>query len=169
MQNVLIGGIGNVMLGDHGTGPFAIKVLESQYAFDSAVKLVQLPASVVDLQPYLSGADIAILINAVDFGGQPGDIRLFRERDMLTPFRALKGEFLLSLQRLDTMPSKLLLIGMQGRRFTPGLQLSTPVRDCIPHVIDAVLRELRSLGVSYLPRPSSRLKAFGSLISQRAA
>jgi hypothetical protein len=45
---------------------------------------------------------------------------------------------------------------MQGSRFHQGLQLSRPVRDCIPHVTDAVLRELRALGIWYAPKPNPR-------------
>jgi hypothetical protein len=50
---------------------------------------------------------------------------------------------------------------MQGRHFHPGLPLSRPVRDCIPHVIDAVLRELRALGIWYAPKPKPARGSIG--------
>ena len=34
MKSSLIGGIGNVLLGDDGVGPYVVRLLESQYIFD---------------------------------------------------------------------------------------------------------------------------------------
>jgi hypothetical protein len=50
------------------------------------------------------------------------------------------------------MPEVLLLIGMQGSGFEAGAPISSPVRQCVPHVIDAVLRELHRLNVWYEPK-----------------
>jgi len=164
MSKVLIAGIGNVLLGDDGVGPFAIKVLESQYDFPGNVELADLGTPGFDLPVHLSGADAVILVDSAKFGGEAGDIRLFRKDDILRdPPRAridphspaLRESFSL-LELMGAIPREFLMIGMQGSRFEPGSTLSKPVRLCIPHVIDAVRRELYRLNVWCEPKDSIR-------------
>ena len=42
MKSILIGGIGNVLLGDDGLGPYVIRLLESQYEFSDEIELADL-------------------------------------------------------------------------------------------------------------------------------
>ena len=44
MKEVLIGGIGNVLLGDDGVGPFVLQILASRYEFEGGVELIDRPA-----------------------------------------------------------------------------------------------------------------------------
>jgi len=160
MNKVLIAGIGNVLLGDDGIGPFAIKVLESQYDFDGNVELVDLGTPGLDLPVYLSGADAVILVDSAKFGGETGDIRLFRKQEILRnppraridPHSPALTESISLLELMGAMPREFLMIGMQGGRFEPGSTLSRRVRLCIPHIIDAVRRELRRLSVWCAPK-----------------
>lgn len=160
MRKLLIAGIGNVLLGDDGVGPFVIKLLESRYDFSSDVVLADLGTPALDLPVQLSGADAVILVDSAKFGGKAGDIRLFRKEEILKlplsvridPHSPALRESLFQLELMGTMPEDLLLIGMQGSSFEPGAPLSSPVRQCVPHVIDAVLRELHRLDVSCEPK-----------------
>ena len=42
MRTALIGGIGNVLLGDDGVGPYILRLLESQYDFGDGIELLDL-------------------------------------------------------------------------------------------------------------------------------
>jgi len=162
MSEVLIAGIGNVLLGDDGVGPFSVKVLESQYDFPHNVELADLGTPGLDLPVYLLGADAVILVDSAKFGGEAGDIRMFRKQEILNippstridPHSPTLRESFSLLELLGAIPREFLMIGMQGGRFDPGSGLSTPVRLCIPHIIDAVLRELRRLNVWCEPKAS---------------
>ena len=162
MSKVLIAGIGNVLLGDDGIGPFTIKVLESQYDFPDNVELADLGTPGLDLPVHVAGADAAILVDSAKFGGEAGDIRLFRNQEILShppraridPHSPALTESLSLLELMGAMPRELLMIGMQGGHFEPGTTLSTPVRLCIPHIIDAVRRELLRLNVRCVPKAS---------------
>lgn len=148
-MKILIGGIGNALLGDHGIGPFAIGALKSDYVFDNEVELVAIETSPLDLRIYTRDTDAVVLITAANFAGRPGDIRLFRKHEIPSP-TPFGTDF--PYLPIEAMPEEVLLIGMQGSRFTRGLELSRPVRDCIPHVTDAVLRELRRLKAGCAPK-----------------
>jgi hydrogenase maturation protease len=162
MRKLLIAGIGNVLLGDDGVGPFVIRLLEARYDFPEDVELADLGTPALDLPLHLSGADAVILIDSAKFGGAPGDIRLFRKDEILRipprprsdPHSPALRESLSQLELMGMMPGELLLIGMQGSHFGVGPALSSVVRQCIPHVIDAVLRELYRLDVWWEPKSS---------------
>ena len=151
-----------MLLGDDGVGPFVIETLKSEYDFPDNVELADLGMPALDLFVHFAGAEAAILVHAANFGGAPGDIRLFHKQDILrNPARARLDPHGLSLSEsmslfefVGAIPSEFLMIGMQGGRFEPGPTLSTPVRHCIVHIIDAVQRELRRLNVSYTPKKS---------------
>jgi len=160
MSRVLIAGIGNVLLGDDGVGPFVIKVLESQFEFQADVELADLGTPGLDLPLYLSRAKALILVDSAKFGGEAGAIRLFRNRDILqnaprmridTHSPALVESIALT-ELMGLLPRELLMIGVQGSGFEPGSTLSRPVRQCIPHIIDAVRRELHRLSVWCEPK-----------------
>ena len=162
MSKVVIAGIGNVLLGDDGVGPFVIKVLESEYDFPDNVELADLGTTGLDLPVHFAGADAVILVDSAKFGGEAGDIRLFRKAEILRnprqgrtdPHSPALIESLSLLELMGAMPREFLMIGMQGNRFDPGSTLSTRVRQCIPHIIDAVRRELRRLNVWCVPKES---------------
>ena len=164
MSKVLIAGIGNVLLGDDGVGPFVIKVLESEYDFADGVELADLGTPGLDLPVHLGGADAVILVDSAKLGGEAGDIRLFRKQEILSsppraridPHSPALTESISLLELMGSMPREFLMIGMQGGRFDPGSTLSPPVRLCIPHIVDAVLRELRRLNVWCCPKASAK-------------
>ena len=157
MRKVLIAGIGNVLLGDDGVGPFVIQQLESNYGFSSNVELADLGTPALDLAEYLAGADVVILIDSAKFGGEPGDIRIFRKseilrippRPRLDPHSPALRESLSLLELMGRMPRELLLIGVQGGCFDSASKLSSPLRECVPDIVDVVLREVRKLNVEY--------------------
>jgi hydrogenase maturation protease len=160
VKKVLIAGIGNVLLGDDGVGPFAIKVLEAEYDFQENVELADLGTPGLDLQLYLSGADAVILVDSAELGGEAGAIRLFRKQDILRipprtridPHSPALRESISLAELIGATPGELLMIGVQGSRFEPGSTLSSSVRQRIPYVIDAVRKELYALGVRCEPK-----------------
>jgi hydrogenase maturation protease len=166
-MRLLIAGIGNVLLGDDGVGPFVIKVLESQYDFAESVELADLGTPGLDLPVYFSGADAVILIDSAKFGGEAGAMRMFRKDEIVgTPPRAridphspALRESISLVELTGAMPRELLLIGVEGRGFEPGSPLSTPVRQSIPMVIDAVRRELYRLHAWCEPKASAGIPA----------
>ena len=94
-------------------------------------------------------------------------MRLFRKdeivwtppRTRIDPHSPALRESISLVELTGAMPRELLLIGVQGRSFEPGLVLSTPVRQCLPLVIDAVRRELHRLNTWCEPKASAGIPA----------
>ena len=69
-------GIGNTTMGDDGAG---VKVLD---ILPDDINKIDLATGGMTLLHKLENLDMAIICDAVDFGGQPGEIRVFRPEDV---------------------------------------------------------------------------------------
>ena len=83
MRNVLIGGIGGVLLGDDGVGPYVARLLASRYEFEQGVKVADLGTPALEIIDELSGREAVILIDSVDTEATPGTVLLYRKADIM--------------------------------------------------------------------------------------
>ncbi len=81
MKRALIGGIGNVLLGDDGIGPYVVRLLDSMYAFDERVdenvdenvEIADLGTPALDLTHQIVGLHALILVDSVASDGVGDD------------------------------------------------------------------------------------------------
>lgn len=163
MKRVLIGGIGNVLAGDDGVGPYTVRLLDSRYDFFEGVEVADLGTPGLDLAADLSTTDAVILVDSVRTGEPAGSVTLYRKEDMLRHRPALTGidahslaltESLFLADMVGRAPEDLLLIGISGQQFDSGPGLSEPVRKAVDHAILLVIVELDRLGVQYANKGS---------------
>jgi hydrogenase maturation protease len=160
VKTALIGGIGNVLLGDDGVGPYVLRLLESQYTFGDNVKLVDLGTPALDLTHQIVGLDAVILVDSVASDEPAGTISRYRKEDIvrevpaerLDPHSPALSECLLTAEMLGASPNNVLLVGIVGETYEPGSPLSAPVQRSIAKAIEAVLGELDRLGFEYQKR-----------------
>ena len=160
MKTALIGGIGNVLLGDDGVGPYVLHLLESQYTFGDNVRLVDLGTPALDLTHQIVGLDAVILVDSVTSDDPPGTITLYRKEDIvrevpterLDPHSPALSECLLTAEMLGASPKQVLLVGIAGKTYEPGNPLSAAVQGSVAKAIQAVLEELQRLGFEYQKR-----------------
>jgi len=157
VRQALIGGIGNVLLGDDGVGPYVVKILESTYAFEESVEIIDLGTPALDLTHQIVGLQSLILVDAVASDDPVGTLALYTKEDILrdTPAQRLDphspalAECLMTASMLGTMPQHVLLVGIAGKCYEPGHPLSAAVRHSVGPAIDAILQELRRLGFTF--------------------
>src|SRR5208337_4215887 len=83
MKNVLIGGIGNVLLGDDGVGPYVARLLAAHYEFEEGVEVADLGTPALDLIDQLSANTAVILIDSVKVEeAAPGAVLLYYKADI---------------------------------------------------------------------------------------
>jgi hydrogenase maturation protease len=154
VRTVLIGGIGNVLLGDDGIGPYVLRMLESQYSFGEDVALVDLGTPALDLTHQIAGLHSLILVDSVASDEPPGTLALYRKEDILRiapaerldPHSPALSECLMIAEMLGASPEHVLLAGIVGARYEPGAPLTDAVRDAVPKAITAIIEELQRLG-----------------------
>jgi hydrogenase maturation protease len=157
MNSVLIGGIGNVLLGDDGVGPYVLKLLEAQYEFGDDVRVVDLGTPALDLTHQIVGLRALILVDSVTSDEPPGTVVRYHKEDILRhapaerldPHSPALSECLLTADMLGSSPEQVLLVGIVGRDFDPGQPLSEPVRESVGRAIEAILQELQRLGFAF--------------------
>ncbi len=157
MRNALIGGIGNVLLGDDGVGPYVLRILESMYSFEEGIELADLGTPALDLTHQIVGLKALILVDAVASDDCPGTLTLYRKEDILReapeqrldPHSPALSECLLTAAMLGAMPEHVLLVGITGKCYEPGHPLSAAVRQSVGPAMDAILQELLQLGFGF--------------------
>lgn len=157
MKKVLIGGIGNVLLGDDGVGPYVARLLAARYEFDDGVEIADLGTPALDLIDQLSGKDAVILIDSINTDAEPGTVVLYRKADIMRHHPAVRMDphspalvdALLSAELFGVAPADVLLVGIKAESFEPGCSLSGAVKASLDKAIAEVLRELDRVGFKY--------------------
>lgn len=148
-------GLGNVLMRDDGFGPYVIESLVAGYSFPVGVLLMDLGTPSLDLVAHIEGLDALVLVDTVHSAGRAGELRRYRLSEILehpiqpriSPHEPGLKEALLIAQFDGRAPRETLLIGVIPQSTATGTGLSDAVRSAVPRAIDAVINELRRLGV----------------------
>ncbi len=129
----LVLGIGNLLLRDEGVG---VHVIDGGTA----------GADLVDL---IAGRRKVVIVDAVDAGVPPGTILRLRASDLLPADGGMMSLHQLGLVESLGMAAQLgceaeetLIVGIQPREISPGLELSDDLAAAMPAAVRAVLAEL---------------------------
>jgi hydrogenase maturation protease len=152
-------GIGNVLMGDDGLGPYAVQILGSRYDFPDHVELVDGGTPGLDFLPYITNARSVMVLDTVSSKGEPGALKIYRDREIIgnapparmTPHQPGLRESLMATELTDASPEEMILIGVIPETIEQGTTLSKPVQAAVETVIDQVLTELERLGVDVTP------------------
>jgi hydrogenase maturation protease len=163
VKRVLIGGIGNVLLGDDGIGPYVVRTLEAGYEFDENVEIIDLGTPALDLIYKIVDLDLLILVDALANGGIPGAVACYEKADLvqhalpsrMDPHSPALSESLLAVDMLGNGPKEVMLIAVAGQRYETGCILSEAVRLSVEKVIREILNKLDEVGVPYVRRQST--------------
>lgn len=155
VSNILVLGLGNILLQDEGLGVRALEQLCAEYELPGKVQAIDGGVMGLDLLPYLEGIDSLLFVDAVQTGAPPGTVvRL--EGDEIPAALSLKMSMhQIGLQELlavsafhGTLPGHVVLWGMEPASLEPGLGLSPAVKAHLGALVRAVVHELRAWGVT---------------------
>jgi hydrogenase maturation protease len=138
-------GIGNVLLRDEGIGCHVVHALKRVPLPD--VELID-GGTCPDALDLLGDVDKLIIVDAVKGGGVPGQIYRFRPEDITPeqkPALSLHDTSLidcLKLIRLCHNIGETVIIGVEPRELSWGLELSPELQEKMPRIMDAILEEL---------------------------
>ncbi len=160
MKKVLIGGIGNVLLGDDGVGPYLARLLDARYEFEDGVDIIDLGTPALDLIDQLTSHDAVIFVDSIDIEANPGAVVLYRKADIMRHSPAVRMDphspalvdAMLSAELFGVAPADVLLVGIRAETFDVGCSLSKPVEAALDQAIAEVMTELDRLGVEHRRR-----------------
>jgi len=154
-RQILILGLGNILLQDEGLGVRAVERLATRYRLPPEVQVMDGGVMGLDLLPYLVGVSHLLITDAVQTGRPPGSlVRL--EGDAIPAALSLKMSMhqvglqeLLALASFQgTLPEQVVLWGLEPGSLEWGLELSTPIAAQIDALVDAAASELHAWGVA---------------------
>ncbi len=142
-------GFGNPIMCDDGAGVAAIDLFKAA-TLPPGVDLAECGTSSLDALPFLAGKQLAILIDTVRAGQEPGAVYRFTLAALkpspqaavsLHSIRLVDSAQLWELE-LGRLPD-IVIYGIEPQTVDIGLELSPPVRAALEKVRDLVLAELR--------------------------
>lgn len=132
-------GLGNCLLQDDGIGVHAVRALMESPPAGACV--LEVGTDVFSAVPWLEKASRVLAIDAMDAGGQPGDIFHFSSHEVnaQVPRTSLHEMGLLSV--LEFVPKykwpEIAILGVQPAVINYGLGLSEPLLKVLPKVVQA--------------------------------
>jgi|SRR5664279_5377249 hydrogenase maturation protease len=159
MKDVLLLGIGNVLLGDDGLGAWFAKAFPQRYDMPPNLEVIEGGTLGLELLDCIAGRRALIVVDAVATrGGKAGDVvRLAGDTvlvslgtKMSTHDIALR-DLLAAATLLGCMPQAVVVCGIEPTPIAPHVALSADVRAALPALEGLVLDELARFGCVCAP------------------
>ncbi|MEG2140644.1 MAG: HyaD/HybD family hydrogenase maturation endopeptidase [Bilophila sp.] len=160
MEQIIVLGLGNILYGDEGFGVRVAERLHTRYSFPEAVEIVDAGTQGYPLLAFVERAQRLLLLDAVDFGLEPGTLT---ERDSsgipaylsahkMSLHQNSFSEVLALAELTNCLPEETRLIGLQPHDLTYGHSLSARALYRLDNAVDAALAQLTLWGVTATPR-----------------
>jgi hydrogenase maturation protease len=144
-------GIGNEYRRDDGVGLVVADLLRSRVPAGVEVVGCELePSRLIDAW---EGAELALVVDAVHSGAEPGTLHRFDAGAAPVPAAVFRssthafgvGEAVELSRVLGTLPARVVLFGVEGEEFAAGEGLTAPVEAAVEPAARAMLEELEQL------------------------
>jgi hydrogenase maturation protease len=154
-KQILILGLGNILIQDEGLGVRALERLKTQHTLPEPILTLDGGTMGLNLLPYLIGVTDLLIINAVNTGEPPGTIIRLEGEDIPSALSLKMSMHQVGLQELlaagrfmGSLPEHIVLLGMQPASIEWSDFLSPLVAPTLDNLVSAVIHELSSWGVS---------------------
>lgn len=152
--NILVLGVGNVLLTDEGAGVRAVEQLQQQYVFPPQVELIDGGTMGLDLLSYLDDKTHLFIVDAILSPQPPGSVVIeklsdppayFRQK--ISPHQIGLSELLAVASMQDCLPPSITLFGIVPLDLSTGMEMSPAVTAAVEQVVLAVVQELGLMGI----------------------
>jgi hydrogenase maturation protease len=161
-MNILLVGVGNVLMGDDGIGVRVVHEIEKRYHLPESVEVLDGGTSGLELLSYFSERDQVIIVDAVESGLPPGTVVKMEGEDVparfatrISPHQLGISDVLAAARISGKLPREMVLIGMEPKRVELRLDLSEEAGRNFEKLLDTVRNELEQSGCLLEPRAQS--------------
>jgi len=159
--NILILGLGNILLSDEGVGVRIVEALEASHELPDEVDLLDGGTSGMELLDMVAERDCLIVADAVNASQPAGsvirlednDIRMIFETSRYSPHQLGLSDLLAALRLIGKAPRRVVVIGVVPQDLSVGMGLSAAVIGGRDAAVSMIVDELSRLGVT----PTRRL------------
>jgi len=159
--DTLILGIGNVLWADEGFGVRCVEALHERYQFPPSVRVMDGGTQGLFLLPWVCSANRLLIFDAIDFGLEPGTLKLILGDDVpsymgvkkVSMHQAGFQEVLSSAQLSGEFPDEIALIGAQPELLNDyGGSLTGTVKGQLQPALEQAVEVLHGWGVDIQER-----------------
>ncbi len=153
---VLILGVGNILLKDEGTGVRTVEHINSLYELPAGVEAADGGTGAFALISLIKGFRRLIVIDVVKAGGEPGAIyripgsEIESTPSLMTAAHSIGIADILKMAELEEVTPGVVVIGVEPLEISAGLELTGLMRDKLPEITEVVSEELELLGFAPL-------------------
>ncbi|WP_028293262.1 HyaD/HybD family hydrogenase maturation endopeptidase [Oceanobacter kriegii] len=163
-QHILILGIGNVLWADEGFGVRCVEHINQHFELPDNVEILDGGTQGLYLVQHVQNCDILVVFDAVDYGLEPGTLKIV-EGDEVPKFMGAKKmslhqtgfqEVLALAEFAGGYPDELLLLGVQPEALEDfGGSLRDVVKDQIAPAVQIAVDYLAERDTLLVPRPQA--------------
>ncbi len=155
--NILVLGLGNILLSDEGVGVRVVEELRRCYDFPDSVDIVDGGTMGMELLPYFDERSHILIIDAVKSGNKPGAIVRIDDppayfSSKTSPHQIGLADVLGVVVITDKLPRHISLFGIEPKVMSTGLELSSEVAQSLSPLVDMVVAELKTFGVNVVAK-----------------
>jgi hydrogenase maturation protease len=145
-ERILVAGVGNVFLGDDAFGVEVVRLL-AERPQPPGVRIRDFGIRGVHLvYELLNGFDLFVLVDAAPRGEAPGTVTVLEVDDLdgadappIMDAHSLTPDAIFGLlSSLGGQPGRSLVVACEPAEVDPGMGLSDPVREALPHAVRTV-------------------------------
>ncbi len=157
--DILIIGMGNVLMQDEGVGVRAVELLESLYHIPEGVMIMDGGTTGTELLAPMRNKKHLIVADAVNTGAEPGSLVRLADEEVPAFFQTKISNHQLGLSDLLALlqisgdaPGHVTIIGMVPHRLENKLGLSPEAESALAIMVEMLIGELRDLGIELQQR-----------------
>jgi hydrogenase maturation protease len=159
--NILVLGIGNILLEDEGIGVHVIERLQARHDLPANVVALDGGTSGMTLLDDLAACEHLLVVDCGRLDLPPGSVReffgdavpaFFQQR--ISPHQIGLSDLLAAAALIDALPAGLSLIAIEPESIELGTQMTATGERACELALERVLKRLAALGAPALPRHS---------------
>ena len=147
-------GLGNLLMGDDGVGMIAVRELARRYELPEGVDVLEGGTAGLTLLAHLEGYASILIADCAALGRTPGQAVRIDGSEVgatfsrcLSPHELGLNDLLGALELLGERPEQVTVIGMEPGSLEMSLELSDPVSQGLPAMVEAMAKELHGWGI----------------------
>jgi hydrogenase maturation protease len=148
-------GLGNILLRDEGIGVHVVNAVKERYDCSEEVDILDGGTMGLDLLPHFEGREKILLVDAVDFGKEPGYVGVLEDDDipsaLSTKFSVHHiglSDIIFVLKLMGKSPGKMCLIGIQPESMEVGLEMTDAVGGKLDFLVDMCRNKFQEWNIS---------------------
>lgn len=158
-MSIAILGLGNILLRDEGIGVHTVNKLKEDWDFSPKIDIIDGGTLGLDLLAYFEKYPRILIIDAADFGKEPGYIEVLDSVKISKSFtRKLSvhniglADILSACELMGVKLGEIKIIGIQPYATDFGIQMSDKINAKMPELINLAVKNLQTWGVKCVLR-----------------